>query len=306
MRNSIITGMIIYYSLKWNSIKDNQVIVSKEPVLDMQYYINEVNLRKSGILLKIFGKINHNSAEITKETDNFRLINNVPLLKSNLQKAVRRGDIDRAVVTGYNLIVKNFWEFIRRIIIISIEDTSFLENTDFLVWCMLAYPNFEITNEIIQYLLTTVYSLAKTKKALKIRKIDTFPEPDIEHNIKFPLMIRGEYGGLKGDMKMINYFCSIDITDNMIIKVPKKGVKITRGFYNRDIIPESIDFHISKKLIPYIISNTDLKDQDLIKKIIWFNNSAFNIRKKPKIFETEKWELIKKHVRDFQKSYAIK
>ena len=105
--------MIIYYSLKWDSIKDNQVIISKEPILDMRYYINEVNLRKSGILLKIFGKINHNSAEITKETDNFRLINNVPLLKSNLQKAVRRGDIDRAVVTGYNLIVKNFWEFKR-------------------------------------------------------------------------------------------------------------------------------------------------------------------------------------------------
>ena len=298
--------MIVYYSLIWNSIKDNKVTISKEPSLNMQYYITEVNLRKSGINLKIYGKINHNSAQVTKVANNYSLINNVSLLKSNLQKAVRRGDIDRAVVTGYNLIVKNFWEFIRRIIIISIEDTSFLENTDFLVWCMLAYPNFEITNEIIQYLLTTVYSLAKTKKALKIKKLDTFPEPDIEHYIKFPLMIRGEYGGLKGDMKMINYLCSIDITDKMIIKVPKKGMKITRGFYRSDIIPESIDFHISKKLIPYIISNTELKDYDLIKKIIWFNNSAYNIRKKCKNFETEKWELIKQHVKDFQKNYVIR
>jgi len=298
--------MSVYYTLIWNSIKDNKVIVSKEPVLNMQYYINDVNLRKSGITLKIYGNINHNYAKVSKDNNNNMLINNIPLLKSNLQKAIRRGDIDRAIITGYNLIIKNFWEFIRRIVIISIEDTSFLENTDFLVWCMLAYPNFEITNEIIQYLLTTVYSLAKTKKALKIKKLDTFPEPDIEHYIKFPLLIRCEYGGLKGDMKMINYLCSKKITDKMIIKVPKKGLKITRGFYKSDIIPESIDFHISKKLIPYVISKTNIKDPVLIKKIIWFNNSAYNIRKKSKIFETEKWELIKPIVKEFQNNYVIR
>ena len=298
--------MIIYYTLIWKSIKDNKVIVSKEPVLNMQFYMNDVNLRKSGITLKIYGKINHNHAQVSDNRNDNMLIQNIPLLKSNLQKAVRRGDIDVAIISAYNLITKNFWQFIRRLVIISIEDTSFLENTDFLVWCMVAYPNFDINNDIIQYLLTTVYAMTRSKKALKIKKIDEFPVVDIEHNIKFPLLIRSEYGGLKGDMKMINYLCSKDITDKMIIKVPKKGLKITRGFYKSDIIPESIDFHISKKLIPYVISQTDIKDPELIKKIIWFNNSAYNIRKKSKVFETEKWELIKPAVKEFQKKYVIR
>lgn len=298
--------MIIYYTLIWKSIKDNKVIVSKEPVLNMQFYMNDVNLRKSGITLKIYGKINHNHAQVSDNRNDNMLIHNIPLLKSNLQKAVRRGDIDVAIISAYNLITKNFWQFIRRLVIISIEDTSFLENTDFLVWCMVAYPNFDINNDIIQYLLTTVYAMTRSKKALKIKKIDEFPVVDIEHNIKFPLLIRSEYGGLKGDMKMINYLCSKDITDKMIIKVPKKGLKITRGFYKSDIIPESIDFHISKKLIPYVISQTDIKDPELIKKIIWFNNSAYNIRKKSKVFETEKWELIKPAVKEFQKKYVIR
>jgi len=298
--------MIVYYTLIWNSINDNKVIVSKEPVMNMQFYINEVNLRNSGINLKIYGDIHHNSAKVVDDINSNALINNIPLLKSNLQKAVRRGDIDVAIISAYNLIIKNFWEFIRRLVIISIEDTSFLENTDFLVWCMLAYPNFDINNDIIQYLLTTVYAMTKSRKSLLIKKIDELPQINIEHPIKFPLLIRSEYGGLKGDMKMINYLCSTKITDKMIIKVPKKGLKITRGFYKRDIILESIDFHISKKLIPYVISKTDIKDPVLIKKIIWFNNSAYNIRKKSKIFETEKWELIKPYVKAFQNNYVIR
>ena len=298
--------MELYYSLIWNSLNDYKVNVSKEPILTMEYYICDVKLRKSNILLKIYGQIKHNSSSIIETDKDYKLINNIPFLKSNLQKAIRRGKTDIAIISAYNLIVKDFWAFIRRIIIISIEDVSFLDNTDFLVWCMLAYPNFEISNEITQYLLTTVYKLSKSKKALKIKKEDTINAVDFNDKIKFPLMIRGEYGGLKGDVKMINHFCNNPILKEQIINVPRKKIKISRGFYRSDIIYESIDFHISKKLIPYVKASTDYIDEEIIKKIIWYNNSSYNFRKKTKIYKTDDWNIIKPYVVSFQKKYVVK
>ena len=301
-----MTNKTVYYSLVWNSINDYKVHISTNEILDMQNYISEVKLRESNIILKVYGEIKHNSAEVIDKDSNYRTINNVPFLKSNLQKAVRRGKVDIALVTAYNLIIADFWEFTRRLIIISLEDVSYLDNTDFLVWCMLAYPNFEITNEIIQYLLTTVYKLVTSKKILKIKKIDQMAEIPISDSIRFPLLIRKAYGGLKGDMKMINYLCRKPIKDSQIIKVPRKRIKITRPFCNWDIIYEAIDFHICSKMIPHIINKSEIKDKDLIKKIIWFNNSAYNIRRPNIEYEKENWEKIKDIVNDFQKKYNVR
>ena len=197
-------------------------------------------------------------------------------------------------------------EFIRRIIIISIEDVSFLDNTPFLVWCMLSCTNFQINNEMIQYLLTTVYQLSVSKKWLNINKIDVMPQYDINDILKFSLLIRSEYGGLKGDMKMINYLCSNDITNKMIIKVPRKKLTVNRLLHKSDILMQSIDFHISSKLIPYISENTQIKDHELIKKLIWFNNSAYNVRKSNISFEKDKWKIIAPFVHSFQKDYKIR
>ena len=140
----------IYYTLIWNSKKDFSVKTTKQKILDDEYYIDKVILRKSKITINIYGKIQDNNVKILNDDLVLKNFKNIPLLKSNLQKCIRRGLTDKAIITAYNLIQIDFWSFIRRIIIISIEDVSVLENIPFLSWCLLAFPNFNLTNEIIQ------------------------------------------------------------------------------------------------------------------------------------------------------------
>ena len=295
----------IYYSLIWNSVKDYDVKVTETEIISKKFLIDRVHLRKMNIDLLIYGKIKYNYTPMN-DLSNKYIIKSSPLIKSNLQKAIRIGDTEKALLSAYNLIITNFMEFIRRIIIISIEDVSFLDNTPFLVWCMLSCTNFQINNEMIQYLLTTVYQLSVSKKWLNRNKIDIMPQYDINDILKFSLLIRSEYGGLKGDMEMINYFCSNDITNKMIIKVPRKKLTVNRLLYKRDILMQSIDFHISSKLIPYISENTTIKDHEFIKKLIWFNNSAYNVRKNNINFEKDKWEIIAPFVHSFQREFKIR
>ena len=102
-------------------------------ILADEFYMNEVTLRTSKIKVKIYGKIRDNNKTIIGEDVLENTFRNIPLLKSNLQKCIRRGLTDKAIVTGYNLIQQDFWSFIRRLIIISIEDVSVLENVPFFI-----------------------------------------------------------------------------------------------------------------------------------------------------------------------------
>ena len=135
---------VSYYSLCWNSKKNYTLNITENQILSDEFYINTVKLRKSEIEVKIYGKIKDNNNRLVNNELNLRFFKNIPLLKSNLQKAIRRGDVNSAVITAYNLMNVSFWEFIRRIIIISIEDVYITENIGFLAWCMISYPNFNI------------------------------------------------------------------------------------------------------------------------------------------------------------------
>ena len=303
-------NLTIYYNLIWDSKKTYKVTTTMKKILADEFYMNEVTLRKSKIKVKIYGKIKDNNIKILEDNIDKKGFNSVPMLKSNLQKCIRRGLTDKAIVTGYNLIQQDFWSFIRRLIIISIEDVSVLENIPFLSWCLLAYPNFNITNEIIQYLLLTVYGLCVSPKKIKINKdkasqVELDYDKILKNEILLGYLIRMEFGGLKGDMAMIKVLLSKTLKKRRIVKIPIKNLVLKRSINKTDIIPSSIDFHITNKLIPYISDNTNIKNHDIIKKTIWFNSSAINYRKKKKDILIKEWKIIKSSFNDFNKNFKI-
>ena len=148
----------IYYTLIWNSIKDYDVKVTETEIINKNYLIDKVHLRKMDVDLFIYGKVKYNCTPMS-DLSNKYIIKSSPLIKSNLQKAIRIGDTEKALLSAYNLIITNFMEFIRRIIIISMEDVSFLDNTPFLVWCMLSCTNLYFNMSLINYRIDFGYHL---------------------------------------------------------------------------------------------------------------------------------------------------
>ena len=269
--------------LEWNSIKDWKVTYTNNVPGNKFAYINSIRLRKLDKKMVIYGYINHNpiNSVIPK---NMKKIRNKALLKSNLQKCIRRGDIDKALVTSANLILIDLLSFLRRIIIISIEDVCVTNNIGLLVWLMIAYPNYEITNEIIQYLLLTVYTLCTHNKKYIPEKDDILDYDKINYNntIINSLLIREEFGGMKGDMALIRQIIKSKNTD--IIRVKVGVLRITRNITKSDILNESIDFHCFPNMIETISEETGIEPAT-IKTLVWENNSKYNFREESGIVE---------------------
>uniref|UniRef100_A0A6C0B469 Uncharacterized protein n=1 Tax=viral metagenome TaxID=1070528 RepID=A0A6C0B469_9ZZZZ len=313
MSGLVLEPTTLYYNLVWLSMKDYKVWISNKQELDGEYYSGKVRLRKSNILLKLYGNINPVSNELfTENITNIKLFHNVPLIKSNLQKCIRRGLIDEALVTAHNFIVIKPWDFLRRILIIMVEDVSITDNMDLIMWLMVGFPNYRWTNEITRYLLLTVYSLCISKKTIPIQKSEIVDIPEnryinaIYSNILRPLLIRYEYGGLKGDMCMLkNLLLDGRNFNNSIIKVSKQKLILSRNIKSKDIIKPSIDFHITAKMIDFIAAKSTFSDKELIKKIIWYNSSGINYRKPDIIFEQEKYRVILPFMNEFYKLYKI-
>tara|TARA_B100001093_G_C26692625_1_gene955487 strand:+ start:225 stop:1142 length:918 start_codon:yes stop_codon:yes gene_type:complete len=277
--------------LEWNSIKDWKVTYTSEVPSEKFVYINSIRLRKLDKNLVIYGYIKHNPINdvIPKH---MKKIRNKALLKSNLQKCIRRGDIDRTLVTSANLILIDLLSFLRRIIIISIEDVCVTNNIGLLVWLMIAYPNYEITNEIIQYLLLTVYTLCTHSKKYIPEKDEVLRYDKINYNntIINSLLVREEFGGMKCDMALIRQI--INSKNTNIIRVKIGDLKITRNITKSDILKESVDFHCFPNMVEIISKETGIKS-DTIKRLIWENNSKYNFREKSGIVEPYLWEKIK-------------
>ena len=313
MSGLVLKPAILYYNLVWLSIKNFKIWISKTQELDGEYYSGKVQLRKSNIILKLYGNINHTSDEIfTENITKIKLFHNVPLIKSNLQKCIRRGLVDEALLTAYNFIVIKPWDFLRRILIIMVEDVSITNNMDLIMWLMVGFPNYRWTDEITRYLLLTVYSLCISKKVIPIQKTEIVNISKerytkvIHSDILRPLLIRYEYGGLKGDMQMLkNLILDNGNFNNLIIKVSKRKLVLNRNICYKDIIKSSIDFHITKKIIDYITEKGPFTDRELIKKIIWYNSSGLNYRKPEILYEKKKFIIIKPLMDDFYKLYKI-
>jgi hypothetical protein len=268
---------------------DNNII---ENDLD---YVSQVNLRSIGKSIQVSGKIKNNYCQIVKDDKLTRKINQSPLLKSNLQKAVRLGKIEEALVSALNLIQIDFFNFIRRLIIISIEDVGVvLDNLPLLAFLLLSYQNIEITNEIIQQLLITVFRLCKysTKHCPESTNIDLdYSKYDYNDPLTVSLIIASEYGGFKSDIKL--YKRMINSVNRVILPVKSGNIILTRGIKKTDIIYSSIDHHCFPWIIDKICEECLLKG-DTVKSLIWNNSSKINYRESHEIVDKEVWRNVTK------------
>ena len=310
----------IYLSLIYHSITAWDVKYTEEPFLDSVFITNQIDLQNDFKLI-IYSDLSYSNSyiPIIQFDDDIHILYNKSLLKSNLQKAIRLSLSNEAIISAFNLIKIDFIAFIRRLIIIAIEDVGIPENLDWLCWLMVAYPNYEINNNIIQHLLLTVYSLCEFKNEFIQPNLSTgytaFSWINGNLNFVSSLFIRRCFGGMNGDMELIdNYIYSILNNQQMnIIPIINKKLVIIRNILHQDIINTSIDHHCYPDMIYSIYNDINRTlPANTIKNLLWTFSSSINIRRfvendkkdESSISEYEDtkddWELIKNKVINYQ------
>ena len=164
---------------------------------------------------------------------------NAGYLKSLLQKSIRRGDPNLAVQSAYHLMHLDFDDFIRRLPIIMIEDTSAHTCFSTLVWFMVAAAScpasFKFDRSVYEYILGSVLvicnipvyhavpssSAAKPQSASvgagdggepaliqplskKLVRYNALKEP--YKSLCYALQLRRAYGGMACDMEMLDKY----------------------------------------------------------------------------------------------------
>ena len=227
----------------------------------------------------------------------------IPLLKSNLQKAVRRGCHSIAVASALAMIQMEPMQFLRRLPIIYIEDVCLIDSFSIVVWLLMADSQYTLTNRDICILLQIVYSLCTCSKYFDDRDLMCKTEYTHEvlenaeqHSHLLSLHYRCLYGGLKGDMQLLKNAIEFYIANPSAIV--RYSFSSTIAFEIESIVvimQEAIDFHPFPAMLTSIHKMTGI-DKQLIKECIWFSESGYNSRKQYTIEMAEKYKEKKEYI----------
>ncbi|VVU94893.1 hypothetical protein CPAV1605_618 [seawater metagenome] len=265
---------------------------------NIKNYINIANIKwKWGkIPLKIM--ISKNISDYTKHVfPEYNLKNKkniIPILKSNVQKCIRRSKETKAVASAYLLLNIDPSSILRRLPIIYIEDVHLDKSFVGIVWYMIAVSKgYMLSNKDVEWILGVVSVLARNNYREKLNKQDKKSIENIEEfiskipknyyqlnfNVIWALLIRHSYGGMKCDMRLI-----LDTIKAYNIKVVSEikiePIKITSqisSFSSKHIILPSVDFHCTNILTlllkKYQLDNSYFK---VYRECIWFNRSSIS------------------------------
>lgn len=232
-------------------------------------------------------------------------------LQSHLQKSIRRKDTFKSIKTAKHLIDLDLITFLRRLPIIMLEDVVIHESISVIVWLMIAInKGFRIRCDMVKWLLGVVYYLSnenhKQEYLTENIQDSIINEKHINKDILLPLRFRKCYGGMKGDMNMIEYYILNIISDNIIIHKDKINIiKLEmEPLMKNEWIYQANDFHCNKSIINQIKVYHKKYDEERIKSLIWLFSSSINYREDSIKYhkkDLKDWVEIKKTVKAIQK-----
>lgn len=247
----------------------------------------------------IFGIVN----ETETETTFTNIINNNKynlLLKSNLQKAIRRKNTFIASLSAIEMIkCEKATDLLRRLSIISFEDLKLNKYYPQIVWFYVALINkYELTNNDVNFIWSYVKYLCGIDISNDWENLifEQTNSPIVINNFKnnkycMALYIRLQFGGFDEEKKIMqNLINCIKYNDILIYE---KDLIIEEYSLCADVrmtyLESSIDFHCFSKMPEKILIKIkadkyydDKKyplDEQLIKEYIWKFDSNLNVRK---------------------------
>ncbi len=200
-------------------------------------------------------RLNHPEYPLDQDSDYGEA---VPLLKSNLQKCVRRMLTGKAIRTSHELMKLDLQQFLRRLPIIILEDTRLCTGFSTVIWMMAANGNGWIPSKVnIEWLLGLVHQITMSPHHdLCDYKRITNPHSmwkglgnNISSTYVYAMYLRMVYGGMRNDRKMLASLMDIwyeRFTANQcIVSLETIFVNLDdlSPFTKDDVIPEAVDFH---------------------------------------------------------------
>lgn len=220
------------------------------------------------------------------------------LVKSNLQKAIRRKLSDIALQSVMYLIRnKNIDDLLRRLTIISFEDVFLTQYYPIIVWYYIATLNkYILTNYDVNFIYSYTLLLCNNNAIHdfnKLEPIDDDYEPhinDIRNNINcVSLYLRKLYGGFSGEKKIMNLLIKNILNNKINIEIT--NIQICEHILYSNPVPIlncAIDFHCFVKM-PERVKNkigNDSITEEIIREYIWNNESNINLRNNENNYNT--------------------
>ena len=307
---------------------------------DYNIYLNNDIPKNSIKIGKIKWNYSKNDLYIYLNNTNYNIYNfeknyttnSISLLKSQLQKSIRQQLIDLSLNIAYQFINLDLSEFLRRILIITLEDVLLNKYFPIITWMMIAYstknwmPSINDINWLLNY---TKYlcSINYREKYDKLEITTVIPKfkVDLFNILIFSLELRKSYGGMMGDLKMINWFINtwynrftnninIDTLNNIIIiENLLTIIQNTKLIKPTEMLLEGVDFHNYPQILQKIKNVYMTYELEDIKKTIWEYSSKFNTRyylntenKETPNDLDDKYYKIWKNIKDSKNKYSQK
>jgi hypothetical protein len=255
----------------------------------------------------------------------------IPLLKSNLQKCIRRQLKERAMRTARLLMDLDMSLFMRRLSIIMLEDVVLHECFPILLWLTAAVskgfipptPMMEWLMGVVEWMCSegredywthsidnTTPLLSTKEHKIMYKRVDGHSSRDMIYS----LFLRQAYGALPGDQAMITHFASL-VESGVIIPSTTPIKRIDLGKITPlplgQVEPCSADFHCFPQVVATLFrEKKQVYTEQQIKNAIWHHSSRYN--KRVILPEEEKrklanlltiWQSIKGRLWYLQKDY---
>lgn len=218
----------------------------------------------------------------------------LPVVKSNLQKCVRRKLISQAIRSAFAMWTFDPNEVLRRLPAIMIEDSLiYPEGLLKLVWWMMAVSKgYRMSKNEVEMMLGIVVTLCESNKydvahsSMQGKDVDWSCFSTDRQELYWAIEMRKMYGGMAVDLHMYAYHQGlwydrlkddkwwelINNQDENTVELDSVGkIKIS------DIIDEAIDYHC----FPWIVRKLEEKynlSEKRIKIAIWMCRSRINVR----------------------------
>ena len=230
----------------------------------------------------------------------------IPMLKSLLQKAIRRGMTRDAIYAARELLTLDPMVFYRRLPIIMIEDVCLHDGFCILVWHMMA--GVKPSDVFVRWALGLVHLLCAENQCIdyvlneKVRLCENIPRDMEQKELVWCVIFRISFGGMAGDIQMMTW-----IVNQMIIQRECTVSHVLVEPYNSEnVIPfpkpflyECIDFHVH----PRILDIDSHISREELKKMMWHNSSSVNHRRRGQLYDADTWMSVCNQIRSNQMRY---
>ena len=225
---------------------------------------------------------------------------NTSFLKSHLQKSIRRSNSSRALKTATHFADLDMPDFLRRLVIIALEDALPLEGFSVLMWFTSAVSKgYRLSPGQFAWILGYIHDLCKCKSYMQYPHHDedegskgTRATPAPSRNLHalipagrdlvYSILFRQAYGGMKGDARM----CSAAATRWATLYHSRSAhlvhLERTTKFITYPTMPlgksewflAALDFHPCPSIIGAMWEKHDEFSEEEIRSAIWHCSSS--------------------------------